>query len=86
MESAYQRNAKTGRKAAGEMKLKNYICTQRRTFEYRYRKGNFEDISANNTQTAKREKRNPQKVYAIPILGKGKEKNEIKKRNTLNNS
>ena len=58
--------------------------TERRPFEYRYRKGNFEDISANNTQTAKREKRNPQKVYAIAILGKGKGKNEIKKQNVLN--
>ena len=32
---------------------KNYICIERRTFVYRYKKGNFEDISGNTTPTVK---------------------------------
>jgi len=36
-----------------ENENKNYICIERRTFEYRYKKGNFEDISENTTPTVK---------------------------------
>ena len=86
MKSAYQRNAKTERKAAGEMKLKTIFA---------YREGHLStDIEKEILRIFPQTIPRPQsgrkgilrKYTQYLLLGKGKGKNEIKKRNTLNNS